>query len=404
MRISPIWLPVCLLGLQSCSLQERMNTVTADIARQYADIETWEKLPVRTISWNQAVAMMKRNNISYIQMQNSIEQAERDELSVYTDLIPGVSFYSYFTQSLGDFARQVNSNNFSNSVNLTFYLPTLTQVPYRVYASKATTYASIMALKGKERELIASLYTLQRTRELSRRQLELAKQKPDTEPDYLLKKKTDEAAQWMELATLLGDFSARWQILPSSVPHFRWSAYRPLTDKLDELVLCKYAMELEQARMQQYSIALTYLPTINLNLYSPSLFSSSGGTYEGTFLDKDDTKLNMSFTYSLDTKMSTWNSYRRSKENYELRKRATTASLIDLKQKMKTLRASLDEYYAWKGFMNKRIEHLSTAPAANAAEFLENENTLHSMKQELLQQENSVIESEAALILQYGLR
>ena len=404
MRISPIWLPVCLLGLQSCSLQERMDTVTADIARQYADIETWEKLPVRTISWNQAVAMMKRNNISYIQMQNSIEQAERDELSVYTDLIPGVSFYSYFTQSLGDFARQVNSNNFSNSVNLTFYLPTLTQVPYRVYASKATTYASIMALKGKERELIASLYTLQRTRELSRRQLELAKQKPDTEPDYLLKKKTDEAAQWMELATLLGDFSARWQILPSSVPQFRWSAYRPLTDKLDELVLCKYAMELEQARMQQYSIALTYLPTINLNLYSPSLFSSSGGTYEGTFLDKDDTKLNMSFTYSLDTKMSTWNSYRRSKENYELRKRATTTSLIDLKQKMKTLRASLDEYYAWKGFMNKRIEHLSTAPAANAAEFLENENTLHSMKQELLQQENSVIESEAALILQYGLR
>ena len=380
-----------------------MDTVTADIARQYADIQTWEKLPVRTISWSQAVAMMKRNNIGYIQVQNSIEQAERDELSVYTDLIPGVSFYSYFTQSLGDFARQVNSNNFSNSVNLTFYLPTLTQVPYRVYASKATTYAAIMALKGKERELIASLYTLQRTRELPRRQLELEKQNPDTKPDYLLKKKTDEAAQWLELATLLGDFSARWQILPSSVPQFRWSAYRPLTDKLDELVLCKYAMELEQARMQQYSIALTYLPTINLNLYSPSLFSSTGGTYEGTFLDKDDTKLNMSFTYSLDTKLNTWNSYRRSKENYELRKRETNARLIDLKQKLKTLRSSLDEYYAWKSFMNKRIEHLSTAPATNATEFLENENTLHSMKQELLQQEGSVIESEAALILQYGL-
>ena len=297
----------------------------------------------------------------------------------------------------------MNSNDFANSVNITFYLPSLTQVPYRVYASKASTYAAHMAIKGKERELIAALYSLQRKQLLNRQQAELDKQSPDTQPDYQLKKKDDLAAQWMEQATLLGDFSARWQILPSSVPQFRWSDYRPKTGKLDELVVCKFAMELEQARMQQYSIALDYLPSINLNLYSPSLFSSTGGTYSGTFLDKDDTKLNMSLYYSMDTKLHTWYSYRSSKENYELKQREITASLIDLKQKLLTLRTSLDEYYAWRGFMSKRIEHLRTAPANNAAEFLENENTLRSMQQELIRQENAVIESEAALILQYGL-
>ena len=50
-----------------------------------------------------------------------------------------------------------------------------------------------------------------------------------------------------------------------------------------------------------------------------------------------------------------------------------------------------------------QYRYLRTAPASNAAEFLENESTLRSMQQELIRQETAVIESEAALILQYGL-
>ncbi|MBR2144128.1 MAG: hypothetical protein IJ956_01230, partial [Akkermansia sp.] len=160
----------------------------------------------------------------------------------------------------------------------------------------------------------------------------------------------------------------------------------------------------EQARMEQYSIALNYLPTINLNLYSPSLFSSTGGTYSGTFLDKDDTKLNVSLNYAFDTRLRTWNRFCDSREAYELKQRETTARLIELKHNLKALRNSMEEYYAWRGYMTKQIEHLSSAPAANAAEFLENEKQIHSMKAELINQELAAVESEAALILQYGMR
>ncbi len=403
MRFLPL-IPVIALVLQSCSLQERIDRVSADIENQYAGLQSWEKLPVRTISWNQAIAMMKRNNVEYIQTQNAIAKSERSELSVFTDMIPGLSYYSYFTKSLGDITENINSNDMTHSVNVTFYLPTLTQVPYRVYASKASTFAAIKALEGKERELISKLYTQQRLYHLNARIQALDEQSPEKKPDYLLKSKADENAAWMELAALLGDYSARWRILPESVPQFRWSRYRGLTYKLDQLVVCKLALELEQARMRQYSVALNYLPTINLSLYSPSLFTSTGGTYSGTFLDKDDTMLNASLNYSFDTKLRTWNNYRDSKESYELRRRETTSRLMDLKQTLQTLRTSMDEYYAWRGYMNKRIEHLSVAPAANAAEFLENENTLHSMKKELLNQERSAIESEASLILQYGMQ
>ena len=87
-----------------------------------------------------------------------------------------------------------------------------------------------------------------------------------------------------------------------------------------------------------------------------------------------------------------------------MKQRETTARLIELKHNLKALRNSMEEYYAWRGYMTKQIEHLSSAPAANAAEFLENEKQIHSMKAELINQELAAVESEAALILQYGMR
>ena len=403
MKFSPALL-VCLLALQSCSLQEHLDKTTSRLETQFSEIKNWEQLPLRTISWSQAVAMMKRNNIEYIRTQKAIDKAERTEMSVYTDLIPGVTYYGYFNSALSELTQSINNNEISHQINVNFHLPSLTQVPYRVYSSKAQTFAAIKALEGKERELIAKLYTFQRKHDLDARQKELESRTPEEKPDYLRKTINPDAARWQEIASLLGDYSARWQILPTSVPRFRWSEYRDLTDRMDALIVCQYALQLEQARMRQYSIALNFLPTVNTSLYSPQLFSSTGGTYSGTFLDMDDTKLNMSISYSLDTKLNNWNNYCDSKEAYELQQRETYARMVEHKQKLRMLKASMDEYVTWRDFMHKRIEHLRTAPAANAAEFLENETTLHSMQKELLSQEASAIESESALILQYGLR
>ena len=403
MKFSPALL-VCLLALQSCSLQEHLDKTTSRLETQFSEIKNWEQLPLRTISWSQAVAMMKRNNIEYIRTQKAIDKAERSEMSVYTDLIPGVTYYGYFNSALSELTQSINNNEISHQINVNFYLPSLTQVPYRVYSSKAQTFAAIKALEGKERELIAKLYTFQRKHDLDARQKELESRTPEEKPDYLRKTINPDAARWQEIASLLGDYSARWQILPTSVPRFRWSEYRDLTDRMDALIVCQYALQLEQARMRQYSIALNFLPTVNTSLYSPQLFSSTGGTYSGTFLDMDDTKLNMSISYSLDTKLNNWNNYCDSKEAYELQQRETYARMVEHKQKLRMLKASMDEYATWRDFMHKRIEHLRTAPAASAAEFLENETTLQSMQKELLSQEASAIESESALILQYGLR
>lgn len=402
MKLAPALL-VCLLLLSSCSVQEHIAARSAKLHDQYANLKTWDKLPVRTITWQQAVSMMKSNNLEYLRMQQAISKAERTETSVYTDLIPGVSYYGYFTKSLGNLTDTLHSDDFVHDINISFYLPTITQIPYRVYATQASTFGAIKALEAKERELISKLYLLQRTHALSMKEKALDERNPQQKPDYLLRNNDAEAKKWHEIASLLGDYSARWQILPSSIPNFQWSRYKEVAGRLDELTVCQFAMELEKVRLSQYNVALSYLPTVNASLYSPSLFSSTGGTYSGTFLDSEDTKLNMGVSYSLDTDLRNWNTYCDGKELYQLAKKETLGKMVELKHKLSSLHQSMTEYYAWKSFMHKRMEHLRNSPATTAEEFLETEKTLYDMEAELLTQEKSALESEAALIQQYGI-
>lgn len=393
--------------LNNCSLEQRLDTVAANIHRQFEDAESWDNLPLRVISWEQAIAMMMRCNASVKDAQSMIEEAERESLSVYTDMIPGLSYYGYFTKSIEQLSNNVSANDLSSNINVTFSIPTLSQVPYRVYAAKARTYAAIKAKEGKERELIAQVYALVRNRELDLKLRDLSQTNPDlTEQDKLLANKNDitaDAAHWQKMSELLGDYSARWQILPSSAPKISWGKYEPRMNKLDDLVVCMYALRLEQARLSQYQTALRYFPTINTSLYSPSLFSSSGGTYQGTFLSGEDTRLNLSLSYSLDTQLSNWNSYKRGKAQYEKAQREVAAGIIEHKNKLATLKSSVREYNNWRSYMEKRIDYLRHQPAATAEELIARDRSIYDMKKELINQEKAAVESEAAMVLEYGL-
>ncbi len=397
-----------LLSLVGCSLSQRLDKVSTRVEQMYAETKNWEELPRRTITWQQALDLMIQHNIDIQKIDDTIEDAERDSLSIYTDMIPGVSYYGYMTSSLDRLSDAVtDEREFDSNVNVTFSLPALTQVPYRIYAAKVKTFASIKAREGKIRELTAQLYQAARLRQLHRQQAALAEEPtPDHTTDA--RKKEQEAREadlkhWQAMAKLLGDSSARWEILPASLPRIRWSDYRHRLSKLDPLVVCNFAMQLEQARMAQYGIALQYLPTINTSLYSPSLFTSSGGTYNGTFLSGEDTRINLSTSYSLDTDLRIWNSYQRSKEQYEQTCRTVADALREHKAKVDTLRRSVTEYEHWRSFMKKRIAFTEKMTAGNAEQFISREQDLLAMKKELLTQEVNAVESEAALILEYGL-
>lgn len=395
------------LLLTGCSLEKHLAALTGKLDSQYASMRSWEQLPVRTITWNQALAMVRERNLEVLEIQQRIERAERDSLSVYTDMIPGVSYYGYFTSSINELTAATSSDNFSNNVNVTFGVPALTQIPYRVYSAKATTFAAMKAKEGKERELASKLYSAVRIREIDRKLAELDGESPDDRllQTELRKAKQDEAdvAYWTKVADILGSRDARWEILRSSVPEVRWQDYKGRLDRLDPLVVCNYALRLEQSRMAMYGIALRYLPTINTSIYSPSLFSSTGGTYSGTFLSGEDTRLNLSVSYSLDTQLNSWYSYQNTKDNYERTKIKVYNEMMDHKHQLAKLGKSVDEYVNWSNYMAKRIAFVKAQPCMSAQEFIDQSKRIKEMERELLTQERTAVESEAAVVLEYGL-
>ncbi len=397
---------VAALALAGCSIEQRLEKVSDRVETMYAETRGWEELPLRTITWQQARDLMMRHNLDLKKANDTIEDAERESLSIYTDMIPGVSYYGYLTSSLDRLSETVTGEReLESNVNVSFALPALTQVPYRAYSAKVQTFAAVKAREGKERELCAQLYQITRQRHIAKQQAALEDEPVD---EAAAMKKAQEARKsdtqhWQAMAKLIGDPNARWEILPQSLPRIRWEDYAHKLNKLDPLVVCNYAMQLEQARMAQYGIALRYLPTINTSLYSPSLFSSSGGTYSGTFLSGEDTRINLSVSYTLDTKLQSWNNYQRSKEQYELACRSVADSLREHKGKVDLLRQSVAEYENWRSFMKKRIRFTEQMSVGNATQYIEREKSLLAMKREMLTQESSAVESEAALILQYGL-
>ncbi len=388
--------------LTGCSLSQRIESVSDDVLQNYREIKIWDELPQRTISWQQALAMMKRSNADILQAESAIRKAERETISVYTDMIPGLSYYGYMNKSINALSDSVSAEDLSSRINVTFSVPTLTQVPYRVYASKVRAYAAIKAKEGKLRELESRLYKTIRLHAIEQRKKAHDAKNPDKDRAKLEAADADKNQYWKDIAEIIGNYEARWQILPESVPQVKWANYRNRLEKLDPLVVCRFAMELEQARMAQYGVALRYLPTINTSLYSPSLFSSSGGTYEGSFLDGEDTRLNLSISYTLDTQLRNWDQYENSKEQYELAKRKVMAAMIEHKNKVHRLRESVDEYHNWRRFMQKRIAFVRDTPVSSSAAFLEREKALHEMQAELISQEKASVESEAAILLEYG--
>ena len=401
---------VIVLGLAcmcSCSVKRHLARAEARVEGMYAETKDWGKLPIRTITWQQAVSLIMKHNVSVLEVEDQIKQAERESLSVYTEMVPGLSYYGYITRTLSQLTSAVTEDELSHSVNVTFGMPMLTQVPYRVYSAKVRTISAIKAKEGKVREVVSRLYKLVREREITMKLRELAKHAPEetaAPPRQAgIGPEQEDEQYWREVARLLGRNDARWDILPESMPHIQWEVYEKRLDHLSELVACQYAMRLEQARMAQYSVALSYLPTINTSIYSPSLFSSSGGIYQGAFLNMDDTRINLSVSYSLDTKLYNWYSYKQSRDRYEREKMKLVDEMIDHRARIQKIRVSMNEYHNWRSFMLKHIDYLNARKLTTADEYITRSSSVYSMRRELLEQEKNSVESEAALVLEYGM-
>ncbi|MCD7798152.1 MAG: TolC family protein [Akkermansiaceae bacterium] len=407
MRFLPIG--CLLLLLAGCSVSKRMERTGKEVVAVYESLPDWERLPVRRITWEQAVSMAMEKNLELRKARGTIKQANRSARSVYTDMIPGVNLYASMTRALEDLARSPDSNAMSYNINVVFNIPSLTQLPYRIYSSQAELYATEKAYELKQREIVSKIWQHVRTADLDRRlhELDLASFKEEERKTAGELKEQEFREQsidnWSKLTELLGTQSARWEILPESLPKLDRARYEREAVHLSPLVVTQYAIQLEAARMNKYQILMNYLPQINMSLYSPSLFSSTGGTYGGTFLDSSDTKLTTYASLSLDTKLTYWNQFRTAQDEYEYTKQELRAKLMDRRIQVGKVIKSCREFEEWKSWMKKRMAFEASRPISTAEQMLEKRRRNIDMEREILNQEKRKVEGEAALMIEYGI-
>lgn len=379
-----------------------------DIDAQYQNLPDWETLPIRKISWGEALRMATKHNMDMARARITIEDAERQARSVYMDIIPLVNLDAIMNKRLKS-ASTMQTDELTYHVNVLFNLPSLSQLPIDVYTAQAQVYAVKKAYELKERELVSKLYKVARQRRLQEELYNIEKtgiSKDDNEwkqKDMEYKKDEERRSDWLEISKLLGSTSARWEIDWSTVPHLKWDYYMKASQHIDVLVLTMMAMQLEASKMAVYDALMEYLPQINIDFYSPALFSTTGGTYSGFFGDSKDMTLNMNASLQLDTQLKVWDRYQKAKAEHEFFKRELKIRLIERKGQVRQVVKSCNDSEDWKSYMYKRIDFLRLKEPQDAVELMAKRDENTAMEREILTQEQRKVDSEAAMILEYGL-
>ncbi len=397
-----------MLAVTSCSVekmvQKRVEALSAEVERQ-PDLD---QLPVRKVSWNDAVAFALKNNLEIKQGQLSIDDAERRVRRVYMDMIPGVNLDALMTKDIGNLGS-VSSDDIGFHTNILFNLPSLTQIPITYYTAKASVFRANKSMEMKKRELISKLYKNVRSLEIARARYELSKQESDIKErsdgtvsnvDHEWREKSRTLA--MELISLMGDTHYRWQIDEKTVPKVSWDRYKAASGKLDHLVLAMMAMELEASRLNVLGIKMRYFPELNVNFYSPSLFTNTGGTYGGFFADSGDMYVNMNLSLQLDTKLSVWDNLQSAKASHAILEKEVFMRALERKDKVKKLMKSREDFEAWASYIKKRAAFLDATQPLSVEEYKNNQQEVSKMYRDLYSNREKNLQTEAALIMEYG--
>lgn len=384
-----------------------MERKTAELMNKVDALPDWEQLPRKEISWDQAMALMMEGNLDLKRTEQSLKTTKRAVVNVFTQIIPGVNLDWMLTKELSELTR-VTADDVEYNTNILFNMPSLTQVPFDYYSAKAAVYTAEKTLEMKKRELVSKLYrqvlAYQNARISYRNQLSSL----PYDDDGVQKRKIDR--DWEKglseisqgFATLFGTMNARWLVKPETMPRLDWDRYRSASRRLDLLVVTMVAMELEGARLQVLNAKMKFFPSVDVNFYSPTLFSSTGGTYRGFFAGGGDMQVNMSLREELDTRLTAWFQYKSAKENHDLMLKRVLMDLQQRRIKVAALLESRRRFELWKKVLLKEIEFKKSRLSLSGDEYLEQRKDLKTMYENLDSEAAKNSEVEAALIMEYG--
>lgn len=393
---------VAAVMLTSCSLDAYLQQRQDKLVEQYRAIPDYEQLPIRTISWQQAVQLSLAGNLEYRKACENLEQAQRETDRVWRSFIPSVDIGYYYSRALfrsdGGYYRGGGDFN----TNVMFMLPELTRLPVEHYGKLLAVRKAQIDLIVKQREIEAKLYQFFREREISERPKAQNTEQGGTELARKAEAQTTRE-QWNKLCTLLNDDSARWQLLPTDLPRVTPESYGNKIELPSPESQQLLAMELEVARLRKLGVIIEYWPRIHTNFYSPSLFSSSGGDLSGFMQGAKDTRVSLNVHFSLDMVGDRANSYREAENAHRAALAQARQKMREYKEKATLLLRSWQQYREWRQAMESYIAFRRSQGASHPDELRARHEESQSILTELREQELKNLERECALIQEYGL-
>lgn len=391
----------------SCSVDKHMERKAGELMNRMAAIPDWNRLPRKEISWDQAMACMMEGNLDLKRSEQSLRTTERAVVNVFTQIIPGVNLDWMLTKELSELSR-VTAQDVEYNTNILFNMPSLTQIPFDYYSAKSAVYTAQKTLEMKKRELVSRLYrqviSYQNARISYRNRLNSLPYDDDGVQKKIaeqeLEKSLDDISEGF--ATLMGNMEARWLVKPETMPRLDWGKYKSAARHLDLLVVTMVAMELEASRLQVLNAKMKFFPSVDINFYSPTLFSSTGGTYQGFFAGGGDMQVNMSLREELDTRLTSWFQYKTAKENHDLMQKKVLMDLQQRRIKVAALMESRRRFEVWKRVILKEIEFKKSQMAFSGKEYLDQRKDIKTMYENLDSETAKNAEVEAALIMEYG--
>lgn len=391
----------------SCSIEKHMTEKTNELIQDMEKIPDWEQLPAQQMSWNEAVSLAMKNNLDLRRAEETVVDAERSVNRIFLDMIPGVNLDAMITKDL-DGLKRISTGDVSYHTNLLFNFPSLTKVPIQYYTAKAGVYRGKKTLEMKKREIASRLYKAAREYSLSQEMYQLQLSQIPYYDDGRERKRVQD--EWKEkskrlsseISMLVGGMDKRRTIIPSTLPRLDWGRYKQACRQLDFLVMTMMAMEIEASRLNMLGVKMQYFPELNVNFYSPSLFSSTAGTYSGIYASSSDVQVNMNLSWRLDTQLRVWYQLKSAQAQHRFLLEEIRMRVIERKEKVRSLVKSREDYEEWSGYTRKRMEFLTKRVPTGSEDYRNTRTEITDLTKELYGQGSQNVEVEASLILEYG--
>lgn len=329
----------CLLGTSCLNSRKNVAKRVDELRLEWqTNINYQANLPEKVVDWPTAVSILLENNLRLRSARNEVTNAQESVKQVWKDLIPNLNLRAGLTKRLRDL-HTTTFDDVTFSADSFFNIPGLVNFSARLYTTQLMLLRSQIAYRLAEREQLIDLFRLfygaeeaefQTTRLQTQRATASAMEQVDPFTGRMMQTelRTRELNNVRELKTiqdraaeLLGSRDYRWAFSTNNLPDLRYHEV-PLdltdTNRVAQLQLKLFAVELEAARAQLLGLKLRYWPELSIYISSPPLYTRQFGRER--WWDADELRASADVYWTIDTRGQLSRVIRQSARQIELQK------------------------------------------------------------------------------------